>query len=155
MPSAIRGYVLLGGRALLVASGLLVAGGTVYGLATMPAPPAGSDGFVTGLAYLFGSVVVVLGLGAASLGVVLPTAVGVDDPAGFGRGQRLLLKAAAGLIGGGLLLGLAFGFATELQFGLFLWLAFVVLGVLVVLVAIGWRSLEVAVAMAGRFARRT
>lgn len=145
MPSSLRAHALPAVRAVLVGGGLLIAGATVYQLATMPPAPPDSDGFVTGLAYLFGSIIFVLAVGASSLGVVLPTVVGAGDPLGFNRWQRLLLKAAAGLVGGGFLLGLAFGLATELQYGLFLWLATIVLGVLVVSVTVGWRAVEALV----------
>lgn len=144
MPSTVRSYALLAVRVVLVSGGLLGAALTVYTLATMP-PAEPDEGFVTGLAYFFGSIIFVLAAGAASLGVVLPTLVGADDPIGFNRWQRLLLKAAATLVGGGFLLGLAYGLATELQYGFFLWLATIALGVVLVCVAVGWRVVEAVV----------
>lgn len=150
MSSTLRDYALTAIRVVLIAAGLLVAAAIVYGLATMPPAPPDSDGFVSGLAYLFGSIIFVLALGVAGLGVVLPSLVGADDPVGFGRGQRLLLKAAAVMVGGGFVLGLAFGLLTELQYGFFLWLLTILLAVLVVVVTVGWRLVELTVAAAAR-----
>lgn len=154
MSPALRGYALLALRGVLVGGGLLVAAGIVYGLATMPPDPPNSDGFVTGAAYLFGTIVFVLAVGAASLGVVLPTLLGADDPLGFGRWQRRLLKAAAALGGVGFLVGLAFGLLTQLQYGFLLWLVFVFLGTLAVCLAVGWRLLEVVASALARVVAR-
>lgn len=152
MPSTLREYAVLAVRFLLVGGGLLVAGGTVYGLATMPPAPPNGDGFVEGLAYLFGSMIVALGLGAATVGLVLPTALGADDPIGFGRGQRLLLKGAGLVVGGGFLVALAVGIYTELQFGLLLWLALLPIAAVVAALAVIWRGLEALVGVARRAA---
>lgn len=150
MPSPLRTYALNALRAVLVGGGLFVAGGIVYGLATMPPDPPESDGFVTGAAYFFGTIVFVLALGAAGLGLALPSLLGADDPLGFGRWQCRLFKAAGVLAGGGFLLGLAFGLVTELQYGFFLWLLTVFLGILVVCLAVGWRLLQVVVSVLAR-----
>lgn len=148
MPSTLREHALLAVRVVLVGGGLLVAAGTVYGLATMPPAPPNSEGFVQGMAYLFGSVIAALALGVATIGVVLPSVLGADDAVGFGRGQRLLLKGAAGLIGGGFIVALALGLLTELQFGLLLWLALLPLAALVAAVAVVWRAIESLVSLA-------
>jgi hypothetical protein len=148
MPSSVRGYVLSGLRVVLVGGGGAVAAVVLFGLATMPSPPPGSDGFLSGLAYIFGSVVVVLALGAAALGVALPSLLGADDRLGFGRWQRRLLKGAGALFGGGLLVGFAVGSATEMQYGFFVWLLVLFLAVLVVVATVGWRLGEVVVAAA-------
>lgn len=149
MPSKLGPYLLLAVRALLVVVGVAVAAATVHSLATMPPAPPDSDGFVHGMAFFFGSIIVIFALGAAGLGVVLPSVLGTDDRLGFGGGQRALLKTAGGFFAGGFLLGLLFGLVTELQFGLFLWLFAIVLGVILICAAVAWRLLEAAV-MIGR-----
>lgn len=148
MPSTIREHAIAAVRVVLVGGGLLVAAGTVYGLATMPSSPPAGDGFVQGLAYLFGAMIVAVALGAATLGIVLPSALGTADPIGFGRGQRLLLKGAGGIIGVGFLVALAVGLLTELQFGLLLWLALLSLAALVAALAVLWRVAEALLGMA-------
>lgn len=153
MPSTRRRYALTAVRILLAGGGLVVAIATIHALATLSPPPPGSDGFVTGMAFLGGSVLVVLAAGAASLGVVLPTVLGAADPLGFGRGQRRLLKGAAGTAGGGFLLGLAVGLASELQYGLILWLGLLLLATLVVCLAVAWRAAEAAVGGVRRLLR--
>jgi hypothetical protein len=150
MPSSVRGYALAAVRVVLVGGGGLVGLGVLVGLATMPPPPPGSDGFVSGLAYIFGGAIAVFALGAAALGVALPTLLGTDDRLGFGRFQRLALKAAGALFGGGLLVGLAFGLATEMQFGVFVWLVAILLSIVVVVATVGWRLGEVVVTAASR-----
>lgn len=145
MPSTARETALAVARVVLVVAGLGVVAATVLTLVSMPPSPPESDGFVRGLAWIFGSVIVVLALGAAALGVALPSILGTDDSLGFGRGQRVLLKAAAVLGGGGFLLGLAVGFTSELQFGFLVWLSTIVLGVLVVCLAVVWRLAEAVV----------
>lgn len=150
MPSTTRGYVLGAVRVVLGVAGLGVAAATILALVTLPPAPPNSEGFVRGLTYVFGVVIVVLALGAAGLGVALPSMLGTDDVLGFSAGQRLLLKGAAALVGGGFLLGLAVGFATELQYGFLLWLVIVVLAVLVVCVAVLWRLAAAVVRVLAR-----
>lgn len=145
MPSTQRGHLLGTARVVLVVGGVGFAVATVLALASMEPAPPDSEGFVTGLAYVFGSVIVVLAVGAAGLGVALPSIVGADDSLGFTGGQRVLLKAAGVLGAGGFLLGLAVGLASELQFGFLLWLVTIVLGVLVVCLAVFWRLAEAIV----------
>jgi hypothetical protein len=67
MSATVRSHVVLGVRAVPVGGGGAVAAAVAYGLATIPSPPPGSDGFVSGLAYIFGGVLVVLALGTAAL----------------------------------------------------------------------------------------
>lgn len=143
-------------RALAVVRTVLVvigAGGALlvaYSLATMPAPPPDSDGFIHGGALLYGGIIVVLGLGMAALGVALPTLVGTADPLGFGRWQRRVLKAALVVAGGGLLVGLAVGFLTELQFGLGFWFLCIVLAIGLVCIGVLWRLGEAVVGTVSR-----
>ena len=144
MPSSLRGYVLGAVRFALVAGGTVVAGAVLYSLLTLPPEPPGGEGFVTGLAYVFGGFIVVFALGAAGLGVVLPTVLGADDPLGFGRYQRGLLKVAGGCFVGGFLVGAALALAVAFQAGLFFWLTAILLGVLAVCVVVAWRLGEVA-----------
>lgn len=128
-------FVAVGaGGAVLVASGL----------ATMPAPPPNSDGFVRGGALLYGGILIVLGLGLAAIGVALPTIVGADDPLGFTWPQRLLLKGALGLIGGGLVLGLVVGLLIGFQFGIALWLVCLIVAVCLVCLTVIWLLSETA-----------
>lgn len=143
MPSDLRTYVIHIIRILLVGGGLAFAGMTVYQLATMSLAPPKSDGFLTGLAFFFGSIIFVLAVGAVSLGIVLPSILGSSDPLGFNRWQRMALKGAAGMIFGGFLLALGFGILTQLQFGFFLWLAIIILATIVVVITVLWRALEV------------
>lgn len=137
-------------RLVLVVAGVGVAVLTVQALASMPPPPPDSDGFAHGMAGLVGGLVLVVSLGLAALGVALPALVGRDDPLGFNRWQRLGLRAAGGLVVGGLALGLALGFVVGLQWGLLLWLGLVVVATLAVGAVLAWRLGEAVVRLAAR-----
>lgn len=150
IPSNVKSALLAAVRILFVVAGVGVAALTVLELATMPPPPPESDGFVHGLAAIVGSVVIVLSLGLAAVGISLPTLLGQDDRLGFNRWQRLALKGAGVLIGGGVVVGLAFGLATELQFGIILWLGFVALATCVVCATVVWRLAEALVQLLSR-----
>ncbi|WP_135822220.1 hypothetical protein [Halostella litorea] len=150
MPSGTDETLVAAARLLLVGAGVAVAALTVEALVTMPPPPPDSDGFAHGMAAIFGSVVIVLSLGVAAVGVVLPTVLGRDDRLGFGRRQRLALKGAAVLIGGGLVAALAVGAVGGLQYGILLWLGLVVLAVLVVGATLVWRAVEAVVRFVSR-----
>ncbi|MFB6123012.1 MAG: hypothetical protein ABEJ78_06105 [Haloferacaceae archaeon] len=145
MPATYRDYALRIVRAVLVGGGALVSAGAVYALATVPQPPPGSDGFATGMAYIVGSVVLVLALGATGLGVALPSMLGADDAAGFGPSQRLVLKGAGACFLGGLLVGVVVAAVVGFQFGLLAWFLAILLGVGGVGVALAWRLVEVVV----------
>ncbi|WP_336337081.1 hypothetical protein [Haloarcula brevis] len=138
-------YVVAGIRAVLVLTGVVVTVAVLYSLSTMPTAPPSGTGFVRGLSYLFGSVLFVLALGGAGLGIALPSLLGAEDTLAFDRWQRRCLQSAGGLFVGGFVVGLGVGLLTELQFGLLLWLVAVVLGVLVVSCVVVWRLFEVFV----------
>jgi len=150
MPSKTTEGLLTVARLLLVGIGIGVAALTAQTLVTMPPPPPDSDGFAHGMAAIFGGVIIVLSLGLAAVGVILPTALGQNDRLGFNRWQRYALKGAGVLIGGGLVLALALGFVVELQYGIFLWLGLVVAAVVVVGVTLAWRLLEAVVQFLAR-----
>lgn len=143
MPSSVRDYLVLALRVVLVGGGGLVAVGAGVELATIPPAPPESEGFVTGLAYIFGGVILVVALGVAALGVALPSMLGVDDGLGFGRWQRLALKGAGALLGGGFLVAVGLAATVGFQFGAFAFLVAVAVGVLVVVGTVGWRLGEV------------
>lgn len=150
MPSSRLTAVITAIRALFVVAGVVVAAATVYELATMPPPPPDSDGFVHGMAALVGSVIIVLSLGAAAVSVVLPTVLGFDDPVGFNRWQRLALKGAGVLVGGGFLLAVALAFTSGMQWGVILFLLFVALSAVVVGATLVWRVGEALVRLLSR-----
>lgn len=138
-------------RAVLVFTGAVVTVAVLYSFSTMPAALSSSDaGFVRGLSYLFGSVLFVLALGGAGLGVALPLLLGAEDTLAVDRWQRRCLQAAGGLFVSGFAVGLVTGLLTKLQFGLLLWLVAIVLGVLVVSCVLIWRLFEVFVTALAR-----
>lgn len=145
MPSRKKSVLLAAVRVAFVVGGVGIAVATVLELAAMPPPPPDSDGFAHGMAAIIGSVIIVLSLGLAAVCVILPTLLGRDDPLGFNRWQRLALKGAGGLIGGGIVVGLAYGFITELQYGIILWFVLVTLAVCVVGATLVWRLAEALV----------
>lgn len=140
-----RQYVLTAIRGVLVLSGVIVTVGVLYSFSTMPEPSQSGDGFVQGLAYLFGSVVFFLALGGAGLGIVLPSLLDADDTLQFDHWQRRCLQGAGVLFLGGFVVGLATGLLTQLQLGLLLWLVAIVIGVFVVSCVLVWRLFEVFV----------
>lgn len=150
MPSERLSTLVAALRVVLAVAGAGVAGLTVVELATMPPSPPGSDGFVGGMAVIVGSAVIVLGLGLAALSLALPALLGRADPLGFGRHQRLALRAAGALVVVGAALGIAYGYLTMLPLGVLVWLAFVALAAVIAGVALVWRLAEVA---AGRLSR--
>lgn len=143
MPSTKLSKLVAAVRVVLIVAGVAVAAATVFRLSTMPPPPADGDGFAHGMAAIVGSVVVVVGLGVATVSAVLPTVLGRADPLGFGRRQRLALKGAGALVGGGLVVGVAYGAATIPPFGVLLWLAFVAVAAVAVCATLLWRLAEV------------
>jgi hypothetical protein len=150
MPSNKTAVLLTGFRVVLLGAGITVAAATVLELAAMPPPPPESDGFAHGMAAIIGGTIILLSLGLAAIGVVLPTLLGRDDPLGFGGRQRFALKGAGRLIGGGILVGLAYGFVTELQYGIILWFGFVAIAVCVVCATLAWRLAEALVGLLQR-----
>ncbi|WP_137286344.1 hypothetical protein [Halorussus salinisoli] len=142
MPSSTKSALLTVVRVGLVAVGVGIAATTTLELASMPPPPPDSDGFAHGMAGIVGGVIIVLTLGLAAVGVSLPTLLGRDDRLGFNRWQRLSLKGAGVLIGGGIAVGLAYGLVTELQYGIVLWLGLVALATFVVSATLVWRLAE-------------
>ncbi|WP_435180778.1 hypothetical protein [Halorussus sp. AFM4] len=155
MSSSPKSTLLTVVRVLLVGLGVGIAALTVTELATMPPPPPDSDGFAHGMAALFGGVIIVLSLGLAAVGVSLPAVLGRDDRLGFNRWQRLALKAASALVGGGIVVGLALGLVVGLQYGVILWLGLVALAVCVVCAALAWRFAEAVVGLLSRLVGRT
>lgn len=101
MPSSKKSALFLAVRVVFVSVGIGVAAMTIFKLASMPPPPPESDGFAHGMAAIFGGMIIILTLGLAAIGVSLPTLLGRDDRLGFNRWQRLSLKGAGALIGGG------------------------------------------------------
>ena len=154
MASDAKFALLAGIRVVLVLVGVGIAALTVNALLAMPPPPPDGDGFAHGMAALFGGVIVVLTLGLAAVGVSLPALLGRDDRLGFNRWQRLALKGAGALIGGGILVGLAFGLLAGLQYGIILWLGLVALAVCVVCATLAWRLAEVLVGLPSRLLDR-
>jgi hypothetical protein len=154
MPSSKTAALLTAVRVVLVAAGVVIATATVLELAAMPPPPPDSDGFAHGMAAIIGGTIIVLTLGIAAVGVILPTLLGRQDPLGFGERQRLALKGSGALIGGGIVVGLIYGLVTELQYGIVLWFGFVLLAVCVVCATLAWRLAEVFVRLLARTLRR-
>ncbi|UPV73385.1 hypothetical protein M0R89_12615 [Halorussus limi] len=145
MPSNVKSALFAAVRVVFVCVGVGVAAAIVLELASMPPPPPESDGFAHGMAAIVGGIIIVLALGLAAVGVSLPALLGRDDRLGFNRWQRLALKGAGVLIGGGIVVGLAFGFVTQLQLGIVLWLGLVALATVVVCATLVWRVAEVVV----------
>lgn len=133
-------------KANLVAAmqiGIVVIGGgiaavTVGRLLAMPPPPPESDGFAHGMAGIVGGVIILVSLGLATIGVILPTLLGRDDALGFTRWQRLGVKSAGGMIGIGLIIAVVGG----LQ-GVVLLLALLVLAYVTVCLMLIWRGIDV------------
>jgi hypothetical protein len=143
MPSNAKSVLLGAVRVVFVGLGVGIAALTVLELVSRPPPPPESDGFAHGMAAIIGGIIVVLTLGLAAVGISLPTLLGRDDPLGFGRWQRLALKGAGVLVGGGFVVALASGFVSGLQYGIVLWLGLVALASLVVAATLVWRFAEV------------
>ena len=152
MPRSNLSALLTAVRTLLVVAGVGVAAAVVYELATMPPPPPNSDGFAHGMAGFFGGLAILVSLGVAAVSVVLPSLLGREDPLGFDRRQRLALRGAGVLLGGGLLVGLAYGSLAGLLEGLLVLFLFVALGAVVVGATLVWRLGEVAVRLLSRVA---
>jgi len=133
-------------RALLVAAGVVVAVATVYSVVSMPAPPPGSEGFAQGMAYVFGTAIVVFAISAAALGMALPSLLGTDDALGFSYWQRRSLQAAGGLVVAGFAGGLVVALATAIHWGFLVLVAALVLAVPVVCCTLVWRLGQVTVA---------
>jgi hypothetical protein len=150
MPSDWKSALLAAVRVALAVGGVGVAAATVLYLASMPPPPPESDGFAHGMAAIIGGIILVLSLGVAAVSVILPTVLGRDDPLGFNRWQRLALKAAGVLVGGGFAVALAVGSVTNLSEGAFLWLAFVALAAAVACATLVWRLGEVLARLLSR-----
>ncbi|SDM48056.1 hypothetical protein SAMN04487949_1806 [Halogranum gelatinilyticum] len=144
MPSTPKDYVLTAIQVLLVTVGGGASVLLVYSLATLPPAPPGSDGFVTGGAYLWGGVALVLTLGITGVGIVLPAVFGGDDLFGFGEHQRLLLKAAAACFGGGFVVAAGVAVAVDFLVGVLVFFLAVLLGFLGVGSALCWRLGEIA-----------
>jgi hypothetical protein len=150
MPSSVKSALVAAVRVVFVCVGVGVAAATVFILTSMPPPPPESDGFAQGMAAIIGGIIIVLTLGLAAVGVSLPALLGRDDRLGFNRYQRLALKGAGILIGGGIVVGLAYGFATQLQYGIVLWLGLVALATAVVCATLVWRLVEALVRLVSR-----
>ncbi|SEO66547.1 hypothetical protein SAMN04487948_10460 [Halogranum amylolyticum] len=150
MPSTLRGSLLAAVQLLLVAVGGGASLLLLYTLLTLPPAPPGSDGFVTGGAYLWGGTALVFTLGVTGAGVVLPTVLGGDELLGLGRYQRTVLKAAAACFGGGLLLGVGLTAAVDFLFGVLALFLAVLLGLLLVALVLAWRLSEVVLERQGR-----
>lgn len=94
------------------------------------------------MAAIIGTIIIVLSLGLAAVAGSLPSVIGLDHLLGFTRSQRIVLKGAAGLIVGGFLIALLYGFFAGLQFGIVLWLAIVALATTLVGITVVWRLTE-------------
>jgi hypothetical protein len=150
MPSTLRGYVLTAIQAVLVVGGGVTSVLLLYSLATIPPAPPGSDGFVTGAAYLWGGVVLVCTLGVTGVGFVLPTVFGADGLFGFHRYQQTVLKAAGACFVGGFLLAVVVTITADFLLAVLVFFLAVLLGFLGVAVALGWRLSEVVLDKLGR-----
>jgi hypothetical protein len=150
MPSDWKSTLVTTVRLTLAVAGVTVATLAVLKLASMPPPPPDSDGFSHGMAGFFGGVIILLSLGVATVAVVLPTLLGRDDPLGFGRWQRLALKAAGVLVGGGFAVALVYGALSDLLSGAVFWLLCVALAAVVVGATLVWRLGEVLVRLLSR-----
>lgn len=139
MSSSRLAGLLTGLRLGVFAIGITVTALTVFRLATVPPPPPGSDEFATGMT-IYGSAIMILSLGGAAISIILPTMVGWDDPLGFTRRQRTVLRGAGGLIGGGFSIAAVYGFVSILPSGLFVWLIFVVFAAGLVCLTLCWRT---------------
>ncbi|WP_254766955.1 hypothetical protein [Salinilacihabitans rarus] len=137
--------------------GLLLVAASGYRLLTLPEPPVGSNGFVDGVVAFFLYLCVVAGLIVTAIGLAIPA----DDQSGvrFRRHQRLLFVLAALAALAGLLSPLvvwpaavAAGASAAVVFRS--WLGLTALAGLVILVGVGWRAVEVALARLGGTALR-
>lgn len=124
-------------RVCLVIVGAIFTALTVLYLASMPSPPPGSDGFAHGMAGFFGGVIILASLSLATLSIILPTLLGLDDPLGFNARQRLALKGVGGVMGLGIAISIVFGLT-----GVVLLILLLVLGFGVVCSILGWRFIE-------------
>ena len=145
MPSNKQSALVTAVRVVLAVAGTGVAATTFVWLATMP-PPDG-DGFAHGMAALVGGLILVASLGVAAASVALPSVVGLRDPLGFDRHQRLALKGAGVLLGGGFVGSVAATVLGHLLDGLIFLFLSVVLAAVVVGATLVWR---LAAAVVGR-----
>ena len=145
MPSSRLSGLLTAVRIVLVVLGVGVAAATVYQLATMPPPPPDGDGVAHGMAALVGGLLIVASLGVAAVSVALPAVLGLDDPLGFNRYQRLALKGAGVLGGGGFVFGLVSGYLARVSDGLVILVLSVVFAAVVAGATLVWRLAEVLV----------
>ncbi|MFB6126009.1 MAG: hypothetical protein ABEJ79_01735 [Halolamina sp.] len=145
MPSsAVRTFVTAV-RVVAAAAGVAVAVLTVGWLAGIPEPPPGSDGFAYGMAGAVGGFALLVALTAVAGSVLAPTVLGLDDPLGFGRYQRLALSAAAVVVLGGLVLAVGYAVFVPASSAVVLWLALLAVADLLVAAVCCWRLVEVAV----------
>lgn len=131
-------------RIVLFVGGFAIFAFAFLFLATMPPPPAGSDGWAHGMAALVGGLATIVALGAGVVAVVLPTVCRRNDPLGFNRWQRRALTAAGALFGGGFVIGVAFGSLSHVGMGGLVWITFIVVAAAIVGVTLVWRLGEVA-----------
>lgn len=139
MPSARAATVLTAVQVVLVAVGGVGSVLVLAGLASVPPAPPGSDGFLTGGAYLSLGLIFVVTLGITGVGVALPSVFGAGGLLGFGHFQRRLVQAAAACFDEGLLLGFTVAVTVEFRVGALRLLLAILLGFLLVTIAIGWR----------------
>lgn len=137
--------------------GLLLVAASGYRLLTLPEPPAGSDGFVEGIVAFFLYLCAVAGLIVTAVGLAIPA----DGRFGvrFRRRQRLLFVLAALAALASLLsplvvwpAAIAAGASPGVVFRA--WFGLTALAVLVILIGVGWRAVEVALARLGGTALR-
>ena len=136
MSSLTKAIIAIRVGVVLIAAGATIL--TVRYLASMPPPPPESDGFAHGMAAALGGGIMLLSLGLATFTIVTPTLLGRDDSFGFNRRQRVVLKAAGGLVG----LGVVIAVVTGLD-GVVLLLGLLMLAFAAVCAVIGWRFVEV------------
>lgn len=137
-----REALVTGVSLLLVLTGLGIAAFMSYQIFLIQ-PSAGGDGFVTGAAYIFYTAIVIVALGMAGAGVALQTVFGPPGLLDFNAHQRRLVTAAGVCILGGAILAIAVAIVVGNAFtGFTVWLGAIVLGVLLLCVASGWRLVD-------------
>ncbi len=142
MNKKLKIFFIQGLRSILIIIGFIGATILIYSLATLPQPPENSEGFVTGLAYFFGTIFTILFLGLISIGIALPTLLGQEDILGFNQYQRWLLIGTGIIIGLGLLFGFLLAILVGFQLGFLILLIALFISIFPSLLAIIWLILE-------------
>lgn len=85
MPSSRRDRLLTAAQIVLAGVGVSVAAFALVRLLSIPPVPTSFEDLPTGTGAIFGTVLLVLSLGFASMAVTLPTLLGGNDSLGFNR----------------------------------------------------------------------